>query len=429
MRKLLLWAVLACLSLPALAGVTIQTWRTSNGARVFFVPVTSLPILDMQVDFAAGTAFDPPGKEGLASFTARLLDGGAGNLDEDAIAERVADFALQPGGNADQDRLGFSMRSLSSARERGEAVELAALLLSSPTFPAAVIERERRRAIDQLRESDTKPDSIVSRRFSAAIYGDHPYGRRAMPESVAAITRDDIVRFHHDYLVAARASITLVGDIDRAGAEAIAERLMRDLPQTGATATVPPVQPVAAQNLRIPHPSQQAHVRLGLPVLKRVDADFFPLHVGNYVLGGGGFVSRLMQEVREKRGYAYSVASYFLPLAEQGPYQAILQTRRDQADAALDLVRATMRQFIEQGPTEAELRDAKRNLIDGFALRLDSNRKLQDQIAVIGFYGLPLDYLDSYPARVEAVTAAQIRDAFRRRVPLDAMSSVVVGVD
>ncbi|MBL8472307.1 MAG: insulinase family protein [Rhodocyclaceae bacterium] len=429
MRKFFVWAILCCLSLPALAGVKIETWSTPSGARVFFVPIPGLPILDMQIDFAAGRAYDPPAKSGVANFTARLLDGGAGMLDENAIADRVADYALQPGASADPDRFSFSMRSLSSERERGEAVELTALLLAAPTFPATVMERERQRVIDQLREQETKPDAIAAKRFAAAIYGDHPYGWHATPESIAAITRDDLVRFHHDFLVAARATITLVGNIDRPTAEAIAERLMRDLPPQGSTAGVPPVPPVAPQNLRITHPAQQAHVRLGEPVLKRGDADFFPLHVGNYVLGGGGFVSRLMQEVREKRGYAYSVGSYFQPLAQEGPFQAGLQTRRDQAVAALDLVRATIDQFVDQGPTEAELRDAKRNLIDGYALRLDSNRKLLDQVAVIGFYGLPLDYLDRYPARVEAVTAAQVRDAFRRRIKLDGMSSVMVGVD
>jgi len=168
-------------------------------------------------------------------------------------------------------------------------------------------------------------------------------------------------------------------------------------------------------------------VLIGLPALKRGDPDYFPLLVGNYSLGGGGFVSRLMKEVREKRGYAYGVQSYFLTMVQPGPFQIGLQTKKAQTNEALKVTRDVLDNFLAEGPSEAELVAAKQNLIGSFPLRLDSNRKILDNVAMIGFYGLPLDYLDRYAENVEQVTAAEIKAAFARHVKAENMVTVVVG--
>ena len=160
--------------------------------------------------------------------------------------------------------------------------------------------------------------------------------------------------------------------------------------------------------------------------MKRDDPDYFPLFVGNYVLGGGGFVSRIVEEVRQKRGLAYSSYSYFVPMSERGQFQVGLQTRREQADEALEVTRATLERFVAEGPTDDELVAAKQNLVGGFPLRIDSNRKIHDYLATIGFYRLPIDYLDQFVDRIESVTVAQIKDAFQRRVDPDRMVTVVV---
>jgi zinc protease len=186
------------------------------------------------------------------------------------------------------------------------------------------------------------------------------------------------------------------------------------------------VQP-RSETLHIAHPASQSHILLGLPALARGDPDYFPMLVGNYVLGGGGFVSRLYMEVREKRGYAYSVYSYFLPLAQPGPFQVGLQTKNEQAEEALSRVRVVLGGFLAQGPSAAELKAAKQNLMGGFALRIDSNRKLLDQVAVIGYYRLPLTWLDDFAARVGKVSVAEVRAAFARRVRTDNLVTVVVG--
>jgi zinc protease len=179
--------------------------------------------------------------------------------------------------------------------------------------------------------------------------------------------------------------------------------------------------------VRVAHPSTQSHVLLGMPVLTRDDPDYFPLLTGNYILGGGGFASRLMTEVRSKHGLAYSVYSYFYPYAQRGPFQVGLQTRRDQANEALRRVQNVISEFVARGPTEAELKAAKKSLIGGFPLRIDTNRKLLEQVGVIAYYRLPLDWLDTYPARVESVTLQQIRAAFARRIDPGKLAVVVVG--
>jgi zinc protease len=280
-----------------------------------------------------------------------------------------------------------------------------------------------------IQEADTRPDSIAGRRFAAAIYPDHPYGVTAVAASVGGLSRDDLVAFHHDHYSAGRAVISIIGDISRAEAERIAQFLSADLP---AGVVEPPVAAVTlpeAATIRIAHPATQSHILIGMPAVRRGDPDYFPLLVGNYTLGGGGFVSRLVNEVREKRGYAYSVYSYFEPRKLAGPFQIGLQTKRDQAADAIKVVGDVLDGFMHGGPTEAELAAAKKNLIDGFGLRIDSNAKLLGYLSTIGFYGLPLTYLDEFPGKVAAVTAKQVRDAFARHVSTGHLVTVVVAGD
>ncbi len=431
-RIFLSFMLLAC-ALGAQAAVPIQHWVSSSGARVYFVETHVLPMLDVQVDFAAGSAYDPPGKSGLASMTQGLLSAGAGGLDEERIADLTADSGARLGGTVDQDRAGLSLRTLSRLDEREKGLHLLSTLLQKPDFPPAVLEREKARAIAGIKEADTRPDAIADKHFMAAIFPGHPYGVRATVESVSAIHQADLTAFHRLHYGARRAVISLVGDVSRAEAEAIAERLSASLPPAGpdsaAGQSLPEPKMPQGQVLKLPHPAAQSHITLGLPGVKRGDPDYFPLLVGNYILGGGGFVSRLTKEVREKRGYAYNVYSYFLPLRQPGPFTIGLTTKRAQAGDALKVVRDTLGSFLKDGPSETELANAKRNLAGGFPLRLDSNKKIMDYLAVIAFYGLPLDYLDSFQARVEAVTTGQIRAAFARHVKPEHLVTVIVAGD
>lgn len=421
-------AAVACAA-SATAGPNIQHWTAASGARVYFVETRALPLVDIQVAFPAGGAYAPQGSAGVAGLTRSLLDAGIEGMNEQQIAEAIADTGARIGGGADLDMATLSLRTLSSDTERKAAVELAARLLSTPTFPPEALERERARSIAALRDALTRPDTIASRGYTSAIYGDHPYGKLVTIESLQRITRDQLVAFHRARYTAGAASISIVGDVSRSEAERIATRLTEGLPRGVASAALPTPRMPERVTRRIEHPSAQAHIAMGMPGISRDDPDYFPLLVGNYVLGGGGFVSRLTKEVREKRGYAYSVFSSFQPQRVAGPFEIGLQTRGSQADEALKLTQAVLDEFVAQGPTADELQAAKDNMVNGFGLRLDSNRKILDYVSMIGFYGLPLDWLDTYPQRVAAVTVDAVRDAFSRRVRDENLVTIVAGGD
>ncbi|HVL75439.1 MAG TPA: pitrilysin family protein [Noviherbaspirillum sp.] len=418
---------------PALAALKIEAWTLENGARVLFVENHTIPMLDVSVDFDAGSRRDPQGKPGTALLTQAMLarglraEGKEPALTEAQISDTFADTAAQQGGAAGMDRAGVTLRTLADPAERDVSVALLARLLAHPSFPDNFLARDRARLIAAIKEEETKPEAIADKAFRRHAYGDHPYGRSPTAASVQAIARDDLVRFHRTHYVANRAVVAMIGSISRAQADAIARELTRRLPQGAPLPELPQVRIAPGQEHWIAHPASQAHVVIGMPAVARGDPDFFPLMVGNYTLGGGGFVSRLMREVREKRGLAYSAYSYFSPLAQPGPFEAGLQTQREQADNALGVVRETIGAFLRDGPSEQELQAAKDNLIGGFALRIDNNRKILDNIAMIGFYGLPLDYLDTWTERIARVTLADVRAAFGRKLAVEGMTTVVVG--
>jgi len=429
--KPFLFALLLSVPLSAQAALAIQHWQTPQGARVLFVESHELPMLDIAVDFPAGSARDPAAKAGLAQLTHGLLDQGAGGLSDSDIAHRLADVGAVLSGNFDRDRAGVTLRTLSSAGEKDKALELFARVLQQPEFLQPVIKREKQRLIASIREAEADPGTVADKAFYRALYGSHPYAHdeSGEPAAIERLTRGDLQAFYRTHYSAPNAVISLMGDISRAEAEAIAVRLAAGLPKAAVVPALPKPAPAAASDTRIAHPSTQSHVLVGGVGMTRNDPDFFPLFVGNYVLGGGGFDSRLLKEVRDQRGYAYSAYSYFLPMMEAGPFQLGLQTKLEQTDDALKVAQATLRQFIADGPSEAELTQAKANLTGGFPLRIDSNKKILDYLSVIGFYQLPLDYLDTWVDRVSAVDVVAVKQAFARRIDPDKLVTVVVGAD
>lgn len=407
----------------------IQHWQAPSGAQVYFVENHDLPMLDIAVDFPAGSGFDQAEKSGLAGMTHGLLALGSEGLNEDDIAGKLADIGAQMGGNFDGDRSSYSLRTLSNKAQREEALSILSAILQHPLFPETVLAREKIRLVAALKEAETQPESIAAKAFSKAVYGTHTYGLPSAGEidTVEKLQRSDLQDFYNSHYGAHSAIVALMGDASRAEAEAIAQNLTAKLPAGGASSEIAPVAKLeGASMLRIPHPATQSHILIGAPGVARNDPDYFPLYVGNYILGGGGFVSRLMQEIREKRGLAYSVYSYFIPMQQPGPFQIGLQTRKDQADEALKLVNQTVRNFIDQGVTEKELTAAKQNIINGFPLRIDNNRKILEYLSVIGFYHLPLTYIDDFTNKVSKVTIAGISAAFKRKVNPDQLATVIV---
>ncbi len=440
LKSLLLLAAFG-LSQAAHAVLPIQHWQQPGGARVYLVQSHNIPMVDVQIDLDAGSRRDPADKPGLASAAAGQLASGlraqpgaqgryAQALDENQLGEAWADLGASFAASASADRLSFSLRSLTDAELLDKALQLAARQMAHPAYPESVWRRDRDKMAAAIRESLTRPGSVAQNRFAETVYGGHPYGRRTTPESLLRMDVSDFQRWHAQALRPCRAVVSVVGDVTRAQADAMVRRLLALWPQgrcepLPAVAEVPELQ--AAQDLRLPFASAQAHVLMGQPGHKRSDPDFFALLLGNHILGGGGFTSRLTAQVREQRGLSYSVYSSFAPALHAGAFTVGLQTRPDQAAQALEVARQVVRAFVEQGPTEAELQAAKDNLIGGFALRLDSNRKLLDNVASIAWNGLPLNYLDRWTEEMAKVTVADVRRAFGRVLQPGRMVTVVVG--
>ena len=417
------------LSLPAFAVPPIQNWTTANGARVYFVPAPELPIVNAQIVFDAGSARDGA-RAGLAQLTNDLLESGTADLSADAVAERLDSVGAELNSGALRDMAWLSLRSLVEPRYLDPAVATVARLLREPAFAPDALERERQRMLVALQERAQSPAAIASKAFYEALYGKHPYASppEGAEDSLKALTRDEVQSFHRRYYVGANAVVAIVGALDRAAAEQLASALVGGLPAGEAAPALPPAPSLSeARTIRIPYPSTQSHVFIGQLGISRTDPDYYSLYLGNHVLGGNGLVSTLAEEVREKKGFAYSVYSAFAPMRQAGPFMVNLQTRIDQTEPAVKLVQSTLQAFVAQGPPATELQMARQNITGGFALRIDSNADLVQVLASIGFYQLPLDYLQTYTARIDALTLEQVRQAFQQHLHPDKLLTVIVG--
>ncbi len=416
-------------STVAFAGLQIQHWTTDNGARVYFVSAPELPMVDLRVTFDAGAARDGA-DSGVALLTNALLSEGAGGLDAHQISERFESVGARFSNSAHRDMATIGLRSLSDKQYLAPALETLTAIISQPEFPKEAFKRERSRLLIGLQQRKQSPGALADEAFYKAVYGVHPYASQpsGREETVKALSTKKLRAFYQQYYVGHNAVIAIVGDLDRSAAEALAERIIGKLPAGKPAAELPAVKDLAeAVEVNIEHPSMQTHILLGMAGMKRGDSDYFPLYVGNHILGGSGLVARLSEEIREKRGLTYSAYSYFRPMRKKGPYTLGAQTRNASAGETLAVMRETLATFVTEGPSEKELEAAKKNITGGFPLRISSNKKIINYIGMIGFYGLPLDYLDTFNAQVDAVTVADIKDAFQRRVHPDRMAIVMVG--
>jgi zinc protease len=435
-RWFLTFVASLCCAGSAWAAIPIVHWIHASGAQIFLVESPAIAMVDVQIDFDAGARRDPRDKPGLANLMASSTAygvkarGSEAALDENGLSDAWADLGASFGGSAGSDRLSFALRSLTYPDILPKAAALAARQLGDPAYPDAPWLRDRPKLVASIKEANTRPATVAGRAFAKAVYGDHPYGAESTEESLGRISAADMRALHDQALRACSAKVSIVGAVNRKQADTLVSQLLAYLPQGGCDA-LSPVPEVAAlsgpKEEHIAFASAQAHVLLGQPGFKRNSPDFFALTVGNHILGGGGFTARLTEEVREKRGLTYSVYSYFAPGLHAGAFTVGLQTRPDQAQQALNLVREVLAKFVKDGPTEKELQAAKDNLIGGFALRLDSNRKLLDNVANIAWNNLPLDYLETWTSRVQALTTEDIRSAFARTLQPERMVTVVLG--
>ena len=394
---------------------------------VYFVAADDLEIIDIRVVFDAGSVRDGD-LPGLALLTGHMLKQGAAGQDADQISAAFEDQGARFSISVNRDYATLNLRSLSEPKNLSTAIQTMADVLRYPDFPEEDLERERNRLLVAIQQRKQSPEALAKEAFYATLYSDHPYGNLpgGTEESVTQIRKADLEHFHQQHYTRMNAKLIIVGAVDRIRVEQITELLFAALPKGNQLPPIPSVSPPPVIHKYVPHPSTQTHILMGLPVLKMDSPDRIPLFIAGRILGGG-MISRLFRSVREERGLAYSVYSYFQPMAQAGPFVVGAQTQIEKKEETLQILRRELSAFAEDGPTAEELEGAKKNLKGGFPLNISSNNKVADYLVWMAFYGLPPDYLDSFISRVEGTTLEQVRESFKRHIIPDDLVIVEVG--
>ncbi|MEM7422071.1 MAG: pitrilysin family protein [Pseudomonadota bacterium] len=426
-RKALIGAgALALSAVPALA-LDIQDLESPAGQSFWLVQEPSVPIVAVEIGFEGGSNLDPAGLEGIGRFTMGMMNEGSGTLDAVAYAKAVDDVSARIGFDIGRDGTEVSGRFLTDTLDEG--IALMALALSEPRFDADPIERVRNQILSGLRQNETDPDKIAGREWFAAAYPGHPYGRpsEGTPDSIGAVAADDLRAAHQRLLTRSNASVAIVGDIDPARAGAIVDTLLAGLPD-GAPITVPSARTAPPPGVVVIEQDVPQSVAIfGHVGLERDDPDFITAYVMNYILGGGGFSSRLTEEVREKRGLAYSVYSYLIARDGGSLYMGGVQTANERIAESIEVIRGEWARMASGDITESDLAKAKTYLTGSFPLRFDSNSKIANYLLFVQREDLGIDYIDIRNGLIDAVTLEDINRVAARVLQPDALSVVVVG--
>jgi zinc protease len=413
---------------PSRRQLNIQHWTTAEGARVLFVEAHELPMFDLRLTFAAGSSQDG-GSPGLATLTNAMLNEGVAGKDVTAIAEGFEGLGADFGNGSYRDMAVASLRSLSAADKREPALKLFTDVVGKPTFPQEALARIKNQLLAGFEYEKQNPGKIGSKALFAKLYGEHPYAHPSdgTAQSLPGITLEQLRAFHAKAYAAGNTVIALVGDLSRDQAEAIAAQVSAGLPKGQALAKpVQPVEPTPGAT-HIDFPSKQTHLMLAELGIDRNDPDWAALSLGNQILGGGAFGTRLMSEVREKRGLTYGVYSVFSPMQVRGPFMINLQTRAELSEGTLTLVKSILTDYLKTGPTQQELDDAKRELAGSFPLSNASNSSIVGQLGAIGFYNLPLSWLEDFMQQSQALTVEQVKAAMNKHLAADKLVIVTVG--
>lgn len=425
MKKLLSYIFTIMLATSAQA-MNVQNIQTSEGIGAYFVESSTLPMVSLQVMFRAGSAFEPQGKEGISGITAALIGQGTKTLDSEAFQQEMQDIGARLSVGSDGLNLKVTLLTLSKYKE--DAFKLFKEALLSPRFDNADFERIQKASVASLERSKQKPSSVVKSAFARTYYGDHPYGREATVASVKALTLQDVRAYYAKHIHKANMVVSAVGDINKHELSNVLDMMLKDLP-TGQLRnqikTNPPVP--SAQLVRVERDIPQTHVIMAHKGIDRHDPDYFAAYAMNYILGGGGFNSRLMEEVREKRGLAYSVYSYFEPMPLYGRFVAAVQTKNADADTSIALMKKEIRRMKNGDVSAEEVMNAKRYLMGSFPLRIDSNSKILGYLSVMQMEDLGVDYLDTWTSKIETLTLADIKRAAARLLRPDDLVIVTVG--
>lgn len=425
-----LMALMMSLATPALAAhFKTEKWQTANGVRVVFYSAKEVPMLDVSLAFAAGSSYD--GEHfGLSALTSRMLNQGNAGQNATVIAEALADNGAQFSIENSRDMVIFNLRTLVRPDALLQASKTFTQIISHPDFPDDAFVREKNQLLMAIEQSYESPEEIADRAFFRALYQQHPYAHpvNGTEEALQSIDKAQLMQFYHRYYIAQNAVLVMVGDVRSETAHQLAEQFTKELPKgTPAPAVTQAPQLLKSEQINTVFPSSQTMIRLGQIGIDHHNPHYFPLMVGNYILGGGSLVSRLAIEVREKRGLTYGVDSQFSPMPGEGPFLISLSTRNQQTKQALEIIDRVLHTYINEGPDEHELKAAKQYLTGSFPLSLASNRSIATLLLRMEFYHLPDDYLETYVTRINAVTKDEIKQAFKQQIQLDKLLLVTVG--
>ena len=409
--------------------LNIQTWKTKSGVPVYFIREKKLPIIDIEIIFHAGSAYD--GKHyGLSSLTSSMIGRTTYSQSENEIIDQINDLGTDINTYNNRDSLIISFRSLSTEQFLKPSLKLYQDILTQSKFDSRIFKRVKNQYLTSLQLDEQSPTTIAYKRFYRTLYGKHPYGHpiNGTIKSINNIQIKDIENFYQQYIVAQNGIITIVGNISKNKAQQISDRLTEKIPQGTYAGDIPkPATPIKDKNISIPFPSQQTTVLIGTLGIQKGSPMFFPLTVGNQILGGSGLTSLLFNEVRKKRGLAYGAYSEFNTFQQNGTFIISTKTRNKKVPQTIQVIQNVLKKFIEKGPISTQINSAKKYIIGSFPLSFASNESKSNMLGLIGFYQLPLNYLNTYTENINKVTRQQINRDFHAILKAQKLITVTVG--
>jgi zinc protease len=427
-RSLVAVAAALLLLCPVQAwAVTVQTLNMGRDAQIWYVEDHTLPMIAMTVAIPAGSAYDPDGKAGLAGFAAAMLDEGAGPYNSAGYQAALNGRAIRLSASPDRDWLLISLVTLKE--NAPAAFRLLGLALAKPHFEPEAMSRVRAQILSGMQEDDEDPATVAAKAFFEKFFPGHPYGHPVSGNraAVARITRGDLVNFAHSHWVRGGIHIAVSGDIDAASLKTLIASAFSTLPDR-APPPIPPVRRMGAPGVTlVPMPVPQPNIVFGLPALARADRDFIPSYVANYIVGGGGFSSRLTTEVREKRGLTYDISTDVTTLRKAGIFAGQVATKAGSVNQTIAVIRDTMNDFAQNGPTQKEMDDAKTYLTGSFPLAFTSNSGIAGQLSAFQTAGLPVGYVQKRNDLINAVSIDDVRRVAKRLFSAGRLTIVIAG--
>lgn len=428
MIRFVLLILSVSMMLPAQASLKIEQWKTPQGARVLYAHAPELPMVDVRVVFDAGSARDTD-KKGVAYLTNALIGMGDSQRGEEQFSEEAEALGIRFSTQSLKDMALVSMRSLTNPSVLDSALAMSAAALSTPLFKESVLSREQAQLLTALQAKQQSPAAVANELFWKRLYGNHPYAfpSEGSADSVKTIKVEDLKQFYAHYYTAKNAVVAIVGDVDRAKAEEIATKMTEALPLGETASALPDVnQPKEIGIETVAFPATQTQILIGQLGVTREDPDYATLYLANHILGGAGFASRLMEEVREKRGLVYGVSSNLVPMHQTGPWYVSLQTATNNAKEALKVTQETVAGLLKSIP-QAEIDAHKDNIIGGFALETDSNKDIVGYLAMMGFYHLPDNWLATFPDKIRGISREQLIAVVNKRLNPASWTGIMLG--